>query len=243
MLEEPTPSIQTLRPELPDAVQTVLERALSKSPVDRHRTTKAFTQALGKALADPLGDRPHEAEIPSSVALRRSGRWLFEAFISGAIGLLVGALGLVQLEPLPLGLGLLGLSCAAYLLFRPRYVAQLEVPHSPRDLLESAAIDLRRARGWTSKPSRPGQVIVESEPGQPSLGPILPLALLGVLPAVAALLAMRGRSRIRVKENTTKRIDPIGASVPIDIATIGLQAKAPAGALLTKLTHGRRLNP
>ena len=50
-LSEPPPSVQVRRPELPDAADRVLERALAKVPEKRYATCREFAGALRGALA------------------------------------------------------------------------------------------------------------------------------------------------------------------------------------------------
>lgn len=47
---QPIPKIHHLRPELPQAVQVVIERAMAKSPEARYPSTLALAEALNKAL-------------------------------------------------------------------------------------------------------------------------------------------------------------------------------------------------
>jgi tetratricopeptide (TPR) repeat protein/tRNA A-37 threonylcarbamoyl transferase component Bud32 len=50
---DPVPSIRTVRPALPEAVQQVLEKGLAKSPADRFATAGAFVDALEAARTAP----------------------------------------------------------------------------------------------------------------------------------------------------------------------------------------------
>ncbi len=47
---QPIPKIHQLRPELPQSVQVVIERAMAKSPEGRYPSTLALSEALSKAL-------------------------------------------------------------------------------------------------------------------------------------------------------------------------------------------------
>jgi WD40 repeat protein/DNA-binding SARP family transcriptional activator len=49
-LTEPLPKVSTLRPELPAAVDEVIQQATAKSPEDRYPNTAALAQALHRAL-------------------------------------------------------------------------------------------------------------------------------------------------------------------------------------------------
>ena len=58
-MSEPPPSVTVLRPDLPDAVDWVLARALAKAPEDRFGDCREFALALGQALSAPRsGARP-----------------------------------------------------------------------------------------------------------------------------------------------------------------------------------------
>src|SRR6201996_6402598 len=73
----PPPALNELRPDLPPAVDTVLRRALAKSPSDRYPTCLAFAAALREAL--DLGgqppSRPEPARGPRTVISRPSSGW------------------------------------------------------------------------------------------------------------------------------------------------------------------------
>src|SRR5881296_1757577 len=47
------PPLRTIRPELPQAVEHAVRKALAKSPADRWRTPAAFSEALAQVLAPP----------------------------------------------------------------------------------------------------------------------------------------------------------------------------------------------
>src|ERR1700753_361508 len=57
------PALSELRPDLPPAVDTVLRRALAKSPSDRYPTCLAFAAALREAL--DLGGQPPSPPAPA----------------------------------------------------------------------------------------------------------------------------------------------------------------------------------
>ena len=78
-LQERPPSVRTARPELPAAVDGVLQRAMAKSPGARYATCGDFVRALGNALGAAGGDR---TDRPGS----RSAVW-----IGGAAALVIGA--------------------------------------------------------------------------------------------------------------------------------------------------------
>ncbi|WP_198037066.1 serine/threonine-protein kinase [Nocardia sp. BMG51109] len=51
--QQPVPSVRERRPDLPPHVDSVLARAMAKTPENRFRTSKEFAAALGQALAAP----------------------------------------------------------------------------------------------------------------------------------------------------------------------------------------------
>src|SRR5947208_9386900 len=50
---DPVPPLRTIRPELPQAVEHAVRKALAKSPADRWRTPAALIEALAQAVAPP----------------------------------------------------------------------------------------------------------------------------------------------------------------------------------------------
>src|SRR3989475_7863704 len=50
---DPVPPLRTIRPELPQAVEHAVAKALAKSPADRWRTPAALSEALAQATAPP----------------------------------------------------------------------------------------------------------------------------------------------------------------------------------------------
>jgi hypothetical protein len=71
--------LRDVRPDLPQAFITLVERALSREPLDRFQTMGAFESAL----ADCLGRTPHPALQPD-----RRRRWLGIAAVTVAMALL-----------------------------------------------------------------------------------------------------------------------------------------------------------
>lgn len=49
-LQDEAPTVQSLRPEVPDSVNRIVERALSKDPADRYLTASAFRQDVQRVL-------------------------------------------------------------------------------------------------------------------------------------------------------------------------------------------------
>jgi serine/threonine protein kinase len=60
-LSEPPPSLSSARPELPEAVDAVLTRALAKNPADRYPSCRDFTESLREVLWLP----PYDVELQS----------------------------------------------------------------------------------------------------------------------------------------------------------------------------------
>ena len=50
---DPVPPLRTVRPELPDAVERAVQKALAKAPADRFSSTSAFSRALVQSSATP----------------------------------------------------------------------------------------------------------------------------------------------------------------------------------------------
>ena len=82
ILEEPPPAIRSLRPELPEALEGVINRALEKDPVDRFASIKGLWQAVAAATGleppeeasstgqrasfDPFGDTCAGPSVPET---------------------------------------------------------------------------------------------------------------------------------------------------------------------------------
>jgi eukaryotic-like serine/threonine-protein kinase len=56
--QQPVPSVRIIRPDLPDSVETVLQRALAKIPDERYTSALEFTEALNELTATPSLTRP-----------------------------------------------------------------------------------------------------------------------------------------------------------------------------------------
>ena len=73
-LSEPPPSVQARRPELPEAVDRVLARALAKVPEKRYESCREFADALRGALGlapGPTPSRPDRRRSPARTGYRR----------------------------------------------------------------------------------------------------------------------------------------------------------------------------
>jgi basic membrane protein A len=64
-IQDPLPSARKLKPNLPEAVELVLLKALAKQPEDRYQTAEEFVKAIQRAI--PEGISP-EAAIPPTTA-------------------------------------------------------------------------------------------------------------------------------------------------------------------------------
>ena len=67
---DPVPSLRTLRPAVPTALENAVERALAKVPADRFTTAAEFADALGHATSDDTAEGITIAK-PSSIRSRR----------------------------------------------------------------------------------------------------------------------------------------------------------------------------
>src|SRR6188474_2452662 len=52
-IHQPVPNIHKFRPDLPEAVQTVMDKVLAKDPVNRFATTSELTNAFKDAMSSP----------------------------------------------------------------------------------------------------------------------------------------------------------------------------------------------
>ena len=97
-LQAPIPSAVERRPSVPDAVDRVLARGLSKDPAGRPASAGDFVQALNEAFAEStvLFERPtaRGAELPPPPPAARR-RWWIPAAIAGAAVALLAATVLV----------------------------------------------------------------------------------------------------------------------------------------------------
>jgi serine/threonine-protein kinase len=81
-LTEPPRRLDQVRPEVPPAVATAVERALAKEPSDRFRTSAEFAAALGAAAQTPAG----------GVSALGRRRWVMAgAIAAGVLALAAGA--------------------------------------------------------------------------------------------------------------------------------------------------------
>jgi serine/threonine protein kinase len=111
-IQEPLPSAREVRPDLPAAIEPVLERAMAKDPDDRYQTAIDFVADLRQAMASvgqgaALTDGALDAKVSeedqsaddssadadSSVSLRR--RWWRLAALGAGVLLLLGAIGVL----------------------------------------------------------------------------------------------------------------------------------------------------
>jgi serine/threonine protein kinase len=83
-LHAPPPPLSKAAPDLPDAMEPVISKALSKSPLDRYATCGEFLDAARAAVAD---HRVHPRRLAASLALL-----LLTALVGAAVALGVRAL-------------------------------------------------------------------------------------------------------------------------------------------------------
>ena len=67
-IQDPLPSARKLNPNLPEAVELVLLKALAKNPDDRYQTADDFGQAIQRAISDTYDDKTQIAEQKISIA-------------------------------------------------------------------------------------------------------------------------------------------------------------------------------
>src|SRR5438445_10612167 len=72
---DPVPPLRTIRPELPQAVEHAVRKALAKSPADRFPGPAAFSEALAQVLAPPSVTR----RAARSIGLVAAGACLLTA--------------------------------------------------------------------------------------------------------------------------------------------------------------------
>ncbi|UCD25001.1 MAG: protein kinase, partial [Gemmatimonadota bacterium] len=88
---DPVPSLRAARDTVPIGVENVINRALSKSPTDRFKTAKQFSQALSEASGDPRSSWNTPLPITAVVdAKARRRRWARDASVA-AIALVLAA--------------------------------------------------------------------------------------------------------------------------------------------------------
>ncbi len=69
-LQDEAPKVQSLRPDIPDAVSRIVERSLAKDSAERYRTAQAFRQDVAQVLhPDPV---PAVSALPESELANRS---------------------------------------------------------------------------------------------------------------------------------------------------------------------------
>jgi serine/threonine-protein kinase len=91
---EPAPSIQTIRPEIPKAVDEVLAKALAKDPTERYGSATEFVGALEGAFMSPAMGQTVTFKKPITDPRTRVTTWL-RANTSTAV--ILGSLGAIAL--------------------------------------------------------------------------------------------------------------------------------------------------
>src|SRR5581483_8807603 len=73
--QDPVPSLRTVRPTIPDALEQVIFRALSKVPADRFDTMGEFADAMAEATEAPIvyGTADYASPVTSARALMQTG--------------------------------------------------------------------------------------------------------------------------------------------------------------------------
>ena len=90
----PMPVVRAQRPEVPEAAQHALQRAMALDPADRFASVADFVRALGAAAATPASGTPAIAELavepPAATETTSSGRsWLVpRVLVPGALALI-----------------------------------------------------------------------------------------------------------------------------------------------------------
>ncbi|MGD8997928.1 MAG: protein kinase [Anaerolineae bacterium] len=73
VVHERPPSLRGERPDLSEAVEEVLERALAKEPTQRHSSCQAFVDALGRAVPAPASSLSTPTQAEPAAFPRRAG--------------------------------------------------------------------------------------------------------------------------------------------------------------------------
>lgn len=83
-IQDPPPPPRTIVPDIPPAVEAVIQKALAKSPAERYPDVMALARAFAEAAGRPLGPSSAPppvaapaAAAPSADAPRGRGRWLW----------------------------------------------------------------------------------------------------------------------------------------------------------------------
>jgi len=82
-INQPVPKIRELRPELPEAVQEVLETALAKNPAKRYSTAEAMASALTSAMSTQKAKPVHRetnSEIKQKTTIQT--KWLLPSVVA-----------------------------------------------------------------------------------------------------------------------------------------------------------------
>ena len=99
-LTERPPSLRTVRPTVPAAVQIVVEQALAKQPVDRFGSATGFVQALVRAQSTSDHALPKLPAMTAAVLLRRRS-WRVIASLVALAAVTAGSMWIRQRGPKP----------------------------------------------------------------------------------------------------------------------------------------------
>jgi serine/threonine protein kinase len=102
-IRDPLPPARTLNPELPEAVELAIQKALSKSPEDRYQTAAELVQAVQAAIPNaPAAPTDHQGVItpdqPPAGKTKLTGRWAWGVLGAAAVCLIIAAVSLVSLS-------------------------------------------------------------------------------------------------------------------------------------------------
>ena len=102
---DPVPRLRTVRDTVPEALETVVLRALAKSPADRFQTARELAEALGRSAEGRVTSRPTPRRrialfaVIILVGLALGGRWLWLGRPAGIESLAVLPLANLRGDP------------------------------------------------------------------------------------------------------------------------------------------------
>lgn len=96
-LQDEAPDIRSLRPEIPEPVVKIVQRALSKDPAERYQSAKAMQQDIQRAWQGEESLTPDPASKSSLVAApaetprQRRRKWLPWAILAAVLAVMIGS--------------------------------------------------------------------------------------------------------------------------------------------------------